>query len=189
MPVQILIQGTNIPVNPIANDQVWTLIPGSEGGAEVLMSLGFIALSLILLKLTKKRAVLWLITGIYLFAVIFFTLLVRTPSQEAITFLTPFQTIRNAISFSDGFTVLSRANLYQVIANVLLFLPLGYLLPQLFRPMRHWYATIPVGLFGSLVIETTQLITHLGCFDVDDLITNTIGAAVGYLIYRIILRK
>ncbi len=177
------------PIVPIANDQVWTLFPGSDGGVEVLMSLGFIVLSIILLKLTKKRSVLWLITGIYLFAVIFFTMLVRTRSQEAVTFLTPFQTIRNAIGWNDGFTILSRTNLYQVIANVLLFLPLGYLLPRLFRPMRHWYSTIPVGLLGSLAIETTQLITHLGCFDVDDLITNTIGAAIGFLIYRLILRK
>ena len=171
-------------------DPAWTIFPGSEGGAEVLMAIGFILLSLILLRLTKNRALLWFITAVYVFGVIYFTLLCRTRAPQSTYLLTPFQTIRNAVTWGDsGIVILNRTNLYQLIANVLMFLPFGYLLPKLFRPMKHWYAVIPLGLAGSALIEVTQILTHLGCFDVDDLITNTLGAGLGYLIYRLLLRK
>ena len=37
--------------------------------------------------------------------------------------------------------------------------------------------------FISLTIEVIQLLTKVGCFDVDDMILNTLGAALGYGIY------
>ena len=178
-----------LPGALILSEPVWTIFPGSEGGIEVLMGLGFILLSLILLKLTKNRGFLWLVTGVYVFALLYFTLLTRHPMSESVTLLTPFATIRNAISWGDsGIIIKSRINFYALIANILLFMPAGYLLPKLFSRTRHWYITIPVGLFISAFIEVTQLLTKLGCFDVDDLIANTLGAALGYLIYRTLLK-
>ena len=41
-------------------------------------------------------------------------------------------------------------------------------------------------IFLSLAFETTQLLTGLGVFDVDDIILNTSGGALGYIIYAII---
>jgi len=33
----------------------------------------------------------------------------------------------------------------------------------------------------SLLVETIQLVSKVGSFDVDDLLLNTIGGAIGYL--------
>lgn len=75
--------------------------------------------------------------------------------------------------------------------NVLLFVPLGILLPLLLRkaaPTR----VLAVGFLLSLAIEVTQLVGDLTVSsariaDVDDLIGNTTGTAVGYGIYRLAL--
>ncbi len=170
-------------------DPAWTIFPDSEGGLEALMGLGFIILSVILLRLSKSRFVLWLVTGIYLFAILYFTLLTRHPMTEPVSLLKPFATVHNAVSWGDsGIIIINKTNLYALIANILLFLPAGFLIPKLWGKARHWYIAIPAGLFISAFIEVTQYLTKLGCFDVDDLITNTLGAAMGYLIYRLLLK-
>ncbi len=185
---RVLLLSIQPQIHTILYDPVWTLFPGSQGGAEVLLSIGFILLTLILLRINRKTA--WPVTIAYIFIVLYFTLLVRSAGAERITMTTPFQTIRNAIGWSDGwFTVVDRSNLYALIANVLLFIPFGYLLPTLVKFARRWFIILPMGLLGSLVIELAQLITKRGCFDVDDLIANTLGALAGYLIYKLFLSR
>lgn len=41
-------------------------------------------------------------------------------------------------------------------------------------------------LFCSFATETVQYIKKVGYFEIDDIINNTLGAGIGYLIYRII---
>ncbi len=168
----------------------WILFPGSDGIPEMYLSLGFILLSFLLLKLTDNRKLLWTIIGVYLFSLVFFTLLTRSPGPERSALLSPFSTIRNALDWKDGGpVVVHRMNLITLILNLLLFIPFGYLIPKGFRRAAHFYIAIPAGLLTSLAIETTQYFTRLGQFDVDDLITNTLGAALGYLLFFLFLRK
>ncbi len=168
-------------------DPVWTLFPNSEGGAEVLLALGFIVLTLILLMFNRKTR--WPIAVVYLIAVLYFTLLVRTAGAERSALLTPFHTIRNAIGWDGWFVIISKLNFYQLIANVLLFVPFGYLLPTLFRFAKRWYVVLPFGALASLGIELTQYFCRLGLFDIDDVISNTLGALIGFLLYRLLLKK
>ena len=65
--------------------------------------------------------------------------------------------------------------------NILLFVPIGYLVGLVVRKYRMMYAVL-VGLFVSETIECAQLIWQRGTFDVNDLMNNTIGAMVGGLI-------
>ena len=65
--------------------------------------------------------------------------------------------------------------------NILLFVPIGFLLGLVARKYRLIYAVL-VGLFVSETIECAQLIWHKGTFDVNDLMNNTIGAMIGGLI-------
>ena len=37
----------------------------------------------------------------------------------------------------------------------------------------------------SLLVETIQLVTKVGSFDVDDMMLNTLGAFLGYVIFKI----
>ena len=69
--------------------------------------------------------------------------------------------------------------------NVLGFMPFGFLLPVLSSRMRRGATVILLGLAVSLIVESIQLVTKVGIFDVDDLLLNTIGTALGYLIFAI----
>ena len=69
-----------------------------------------------------------------------------------------------------------------LFGNVIIFIPFGF-----FMPMASKYRSIFSAVFYSfglsLWVETFQLITKVGSFDVDDLLLNTVGGLVGYLIF------
>ena len=68
------------------------------------------------------------------------------------------------------------------LLNLLLFVPFGYLLPQLF-PLRFGKLCL-MAFLCSLLIESAQVLFHFGVFELDDLVKNTLGAGAGYLLYR-----
>ena len=76
-----------------------------------------------------------------------------------------------------------------VVLNLLMLVPLGYLLPIVSKRSDMWWKAVAVGFAVSLLIETIQLITHRGWFDVDDLLLNTVGTIIGHALYRQFLCK
>ena len=100
--------------------------------------------------------------------------------------LTPFREIRRFIVYRrtlGWFAVLSN-----LLGNVLAFVPFGMILPMLTPKCRNFFHIVLLGFDFSLFVETIQLISKVGSFDVDDLILNTLGVALGYLVYRLIRR-
>ena len=70
---------------------------------------------------------------------------------------------------------------FQIGMNAVMFLPFGFLLPVLWQSCRSWKTTTLAGFVTSALIELLQLF----CFratDVDDLLMNTLGALLGYLL-------
>ena len=76
-----------------------------------------------------------------------------------------------------------RAVLLNIAGNMAAFVPFGFFLPVIWEPVKKWYTTTVLGFVFSLCIETVQLVCRVGRFDVDDLLLNTIGTLVGYLIF------
>ena len=74
-----------------------------------------------------------------------------------------------------------------VLLNIALFVPLGFLLPLLAKPFRKWYAALGAGFGVSLLIELAQFFTGRGMCDVDDLFTNTLGAMLGWCAAMLVL--
>lgn len=68
--------------------------------------------------------------------------------------------------------------------NLLLFVPLGLLLPIVARRLLGWRRLIEVALVASLGIETSQIVLGVGSFSVDDILLNTMGAVIGYATLR-----
>lgn len=68
--------------------------------------------------------------------------------------------------------------------NVILFLPLGIFLPMLFVRLRAFWRFALAALLAILAVEALQLFTGLGTLDVDDLILNLMGIALGYLLWQ-----
>lgn len=69
------------------------------------------------------------------------------------------------------------------ILNVVLFLPLGFFLPLLYEKYNKMNMVALAGLSLSAVIEATQMF-GMGATDINDLITNTVGACLGYCVYK-----
>ena len=75
----------------------------------------------------------------------------------------------------------------QTAANVVMFVPLGFLLPVAFQKMHSFgKTTLSLALF-SFAIEFTQYFTGRSA-DIDDLMLNTLGGILGYLIFFAISR-
>lgn len=69
--------------------------------------------------------------------------------------------------------------------NVLLFVPLGFFLPLLYKKYDSLFKIAVVGFLFSLSVEIAQMFGH-GATDINDLITNTVGACLGFVIYALL---
>lgn len=76
----------------------------------------------------------------------------------------------------------ARKQVTQIIANILMFVPLGFILPVVFPRVRAFARTAVCMLSFSFLIELVQYFIGRSA-DVDDLILNTVGGMVGYLIF------
>lgn len=64
------------------------------------------------------------------------------------------------------------------LGNFVAFIPFGVVIPLLFR--CNFIRFISLFILSITIIETIQMLTRLGSFDIDDIIINTLGAAVGF---------
>ena len=71
-----------------------------------------------------------------------------------------------------------------LLGNILIFLPFGFFMPMASR-YRSFLATSMYSLALSLIVELSQLFLKVGCFDVDDLLLNTIGGMLGYITFTV----
>ena len=106
------------------------------------------------------------------------TMVLRTPENRGVV-LQPFREFDAMVNGRHFFWF------KQISLNVLLFVPFGFLLPCVSRLFRNPLITVTTGCIFSGFIEITQYITGRGLTEVDDVITNTIGAAVGVILYFI----
>ena len=81
------------------------------------------------------------------------------------------------------------AFLLNTAGNVAAFLPFGFFLPFVLGRRHVFPEVLLLGILFSASVETLQLITRLGSFDVDDILLNVIGAVLGHLIFRIFNRR
>lgn len=97
--------------------------------------------------------------------------------------LVPFKTINMYITFADYFKFkIWFSNLF---GNVLAFMPFGFFLPIAFKKLRNLLIITFLSFLFSLFVETMQLTFHVGGFDVDDILLNTIGGFFGYLVFKL----
>ena len=129
-------------------------------------------------KMTKAGAVSGLLLSFYISQVIGITILNRSMTEEARYDLNLIDVYRIALNGNEVFFT-------QLLGNVLMFIPLGILMPVCFEKVRGFIRILILSFFCSLFIETTQLFTHTGLFELVDLINNTLGGCIGYLIFEI----
>lgn len=77
--------------------------------------------------------------------------------------------------------------LVNLAGNVLIFAPLGFLPPLLWKRLARWRRAVGLCFCVSLFIECAQLFVGRSV-DVDDLILNTLGGLLGYLAFALVRR-
>lgn len=83
----------------------------------------------------------------------------------------------NVLPFSSGFGI-------QNILNIIMFMPFGFLVPLIWKQSRKLSGTVLLGFEFSLLIEFLQLFNRRAT-DIDDLLMNTLGALLGFLLWKI----
>ena len=149
----------------------------------------------IIIKRIKSRGVMIALLVCYIAAVLIITLASRSYNAQARYILDPFRefsVIFRSVSAgwkSGGFSAAwqrlgwYRTSLTLIVLNILILVPLGYLVPKVFFRTRRWWKMLLIGFAVSLIIESVQLFAHLGTFDTADLLHNTVGAIIGYGIF------
>lgn len=94
--------------------------------------------------------------------------------------------LSNYIPFKEIFRYEVGSSLFvkNIIGNVLLFLPYGYFASEYIKSKKAW----PICLLTTLVTITIEFVQlNIGrTFDIDDVILNTLGGLLGYLLYRLV---
>ncbi len=140
---------------------------------------------------------------VYLGTVVWLTLFNRIGMEVSRVRLKPFSVVRLLANCYAGKPTLPKnvciravqnsQNLFDathatpiedLLLNIILFLPLGFLLPYRWPQLRGGQ-TVLIGFLLSLCIECTQYLGHWGCLDVDDIFNNTLGAVIGYGCFKI----
>ncbi|MDR1438478.1 MAG: VanZ family protein [Clostridiales bacterium] len=88
--------------------------------------------------------------------------------------LTPLKTIKHYMR-SSGYS-----GFVNNVGNVLAFMPFGFFMGYFSRGRAPALFCVALSALASLFFESLQLFLLVGSFDVDDIILNTLGGAVGY---------
>lgn len=119
----------------------------------------------------------------YLYMIVVSTVLARPSTDTYQIELHLFWSYMNAIKLKSQFA------LWQGFSNIIMTVPLGCLLPlSLGREIKLKDICFFGSLF-SLLIEFFQLVLRKGLFEFDDIFHNTIGAVIGYLVYKFYVDK
>ena len=133
-----------------------------------------------------KRRLLWLAFGSYSLVMLWLLFGQRLGAAGEMSLnLHPFETVRRflwVLRYSDQPGMITHA-VVNLAGNVVMFVPLGVLLPALWRSLRRLIRFLPAVVGVILAVELLQLVTRLGACDVDDFILNLAGALLGYLVW------
>ena len=150
-----------------------------------------------------RQGILTVGLAVYLFEFAWLTYLSRSATEYYLIHVAPLEDLKNAFETEHGFSdVFSRLfteglsvfanirlvrpeDLAQFYMNMMIFVPLGYLLPYTFRWFRERVWTRPVGVcfLISFWTENMQLMSRRGLYDLDDMISNTLGGFCGQILY------
>jgi len=118
----------------------------------------------------------------YLMIILMITLFDRGMESSGVPDLTFFSTLH----------INTRNNAF-LVENILLFIPYGFLISwntdTVLKSYQNVLRTLVIGFVTSFWIEITQLLTKRGCFQVDDIWSNALGALLGAIVFVLIFGR
>ncbi len=128
-------------------------------------------------NITRVVFIIYLLGVLSLTFIVREMMILRTPDNRGVV-LEPFREIDAMLHQPNHFFWFM-----QIFLNILLFVPFGFLLPMISERFRSLWLTAVTDFMFSTGIETMQYITGRGLTEVDDVINNTSGALIGYILY------
>lgn len=126
-----------------------------------------------------------LLAGLYLLAIFYITVGIRLGPLLAGQGADGQPQLELAPFWSYG--EFDRADIrWQVYLNVLLFVPLGFMLPWCAEGLRRLWRVLLIAAAFSVLTEAAQYFFRIGLCETDDVIHNTLGAALGYGYWRLL---
>ena len=127
--------------------------------------------------ITERKG--WILgLGFYIAILIQMGVISRTPGSVSEMVWIPFQT-----PGGDYLVVLYS------LANLVIFIPFGILVPKVFRGVNSVWMMALVTLMTSVLIEIVQFMLACGYSEVEDVIMNVAGGVMGYLIIKFIEKR
>lgn len=122
----------------------------------------------------RRRMVIWPLLLFWVFTILSATYFGRLETETGRLRSELFWTIKKAWTEHQGIYW------YYIIGNILLFVPLGFLLPLADKRLVNCLLTTLIGAGLSSFVEITQYATGTGLCELDDLFHNTLGTFTGY---------
>ncbi len=135
----------------------------------------------------KDKRKKWVIVLFILYLVVLFYLLFfaeqmgRSGGANYRYNMVPFKEINRF--FNNAQVLGIKAVVLNLIGNIVVFIPLGYFIPRVLKSNPGLIVSVLLCMEFSMSVEIIQLITKKGCCDVDDVILNTFGGLIGYIVY------
>ena len=97
----------------------------------------------------------------------------------------PFATIIGYVSGMVSNDINTGIVIINLVTNLLLFAPMGFFIPMLFQDkIKNTKQFLIIIIILTFLIEIIQFITYRGSTDIDDIILNTIGASIVYILMK-----
>lgn len=152
----------------------------------------------------RRRRILYGIFGLYVLANLYLVFVSRGESTDYRVHTELMVDLANSVHFDlglfgtfeemlvSGFRegwshvhVVKSEDITQVLMNTMFYIPMGYLLPYVFRSFQgRKNRTVFTCFLLSFITENVQLIFKRGTYDLDDLFFNTLGGLIGYALYK-----
>lgn len=165
-------------------------------GYFIIGIIGMLAMMVLYLPfyfILRKRVPLARQAAVFLFIVCVFVILDATiigtvliDLKEGIDIISDvhFLNLIPFYSFSEDWLMGERKKYTQIIANIIMFIPIGFITPVTFKKARKlWKTAVYMAVF-SFLIEFIQYFIGRSA-DIDDLLLNTSGGMAGYGIYYV----
>jgi glycopeptide antibiotics resistance protein len=155
-----------------------------------LVFLGIIALTYVLYrkKGDKRKFTITQFAAAYLLIMWFGLVMMLTTFSRGANF-EGWMNFRLFSGYRSAWNQWSLSEFQLIIFNMMMFMPLGFLLPLLGIRFRRFTPVLVISLIVTVGIELIQMLSGRGIFELDDIFHNTLGSVAGYLIMQAILNS
>jgi glycopeptide antibiotics resistance protein len=134
-------------------------------------------------RLSTKQWVVFVLFTLYVVTVCTLTLLNRGANYGGSSNLSLFS------SYREAWYNFSLRGWQYIYFNILMFVPLGFLLPLIHKRFVTIGWTLLAALVFTAFIEIMQYLTSFGIFELDDLFNNVLGALIGFGLVKVLMVK